>query len=423
MSILSYVTNVWDILKEADLRPLRDQALRGVRIAIVGDPGSGRATLADQMRNEPGRPQFATDAPVLILDLASAAQAADADLIILMIDSRKTDTTQEQELVKGWHNAAKKVLVFINQFEAAPMEKLPGALDGGVPSQPPDAPALVAPPSDAGATALAQPASQPLAARLDASRLKRGVVWGSARDEKFLSGHFAQATIELVPDNLLALGRFFPLFRVPIARYMINDTSFTNAAYSLSTGIAEIIPILGIPIVLTDMVILTKNQLFMVYKLGLTFGFSTRWQDYVAEFGSVLGSGFVWRQIARSLVGLVPFWGIAPKTAIAYAGTYVVGNAVLQWYLTGRHLTRSQMRQAYDQALARGKDLTQRLLSKRPKVKLPESRMRLPRPRLGLPKRKPRALPAGTPTQTCANCGKPSASDALFCQYCGHAFG
>ena len=165
--------------------------------------------------------------------------------------------------------------------------------------------------------------------------------WSGARHqiENFSTGRFSQAVIELVPDHLLTLGRFFPFFRAPIARYMINDTCVTNAAYSLSTGMAEIIPFLGIPLVLTDMVILTKNQLFMVYKLGLTFGFSTRWQDYVGEFGSVLGSGFVWRQIARSLVGLIPVWGIAPKTAIAYAGTYVIGNAVLQWYLTGRHLS------------------------------------------------------------------------------------
>ena len=269
---------------------------------------------------------------------------------------------------------------------------------------------------------LAAPAAQPLATRLDAARLRRGVVWGSALDEKFLTGRFTQATIELVPDNLLALGRHFPLFRVSIARYMINDTSFTNAAYSLSTGLAEIIPILAIPMVLTDMVILTKNQLFMVYKLGLAFGFSTRWQDYMAEFGSVLGSGFVWRQIARSLVGLIPVWGIAPKTAISYAGTYVVGNAVLQWYLTGRHLSKQQMRQTYDQALSRGRELTRRLASKRPKVSLPKSRLRLPKPRIALPKRKLRALPAATPALTCANCGKTSATDARFCQYCGHAF-
>lgn len=348
MSIFAYMTNVWDILKEADLRPLRDQALRGVRIAIVGASGSGRSTLADRLRQDPLRPQYATDSPVLILDLDSAAQASHADLIILMIDHRKTDTLQEQELVKAWHSAAKKVLVFINQIGSLaepPVAQLPGAPElespAGTEAAPPEPPTSQATPQP---QALAPPESRSLGARLEPARLKRGVVMGSVLDEGFLTGRFSQAVIELLSDNLLALGRFFPLFRVPIARYMINDTCFTNAAYSLSTGLAEIIPILGIPVVLTDTVILTKNQLFMVYKLGLMFGFSTRWQDYVAEFGSVMGSGFVWRQLARSLVGLIPVWGIAPKTAIAYAGTYVVGNAMLQWYLTGRHLSTAQMR-------------------------------------------------------------------------------
>lgn len=419
MSIFTYVTNVWDVLKEADVRPLRDQALRGLRIAIVGAPGSGRSTLADQLRKDPAHPQYATDSPVLILDLASAAQAADADLIILMIDHRKTDTLQEQELVKAWHNAAKKVLVFINQMgslEEPPRALLPAAPEtektvGTEAVLPEPGPSTAAPDSQA----LAPPGAHALGARLEPARLKRGVVLGSALDAGFLSGRFSQAVIELLPDHLLALGRFFPLFRLPIARYIVNDTCVTNAAYSLSTGLAEIIPILGIPIVLTDTVILTKNQLFMVYKLGLTFGFSTRWQDYVAEFGSVMGSGFVWRQLARSLVGLIPVWGIAPKTAIAYAGTYVVGNAMLQWYMTGRHLTTGQMRQAYQQALARGRQVARRLVSKRPQL-------RLPKLRLSLPKRKPRLLPAAASTLNCANCGKSSAADARFCQYCGHPF-
>ena len=157
--------------------------------------------------------------------------------------------------------------------------------------------------------------------------------------------------IDSLPDLLLGLGRFFPLFRIPIAHYLINDTCFSNAAYAMSTGLAEIVAVLDIPITIADSIILTKSQAFLVYKLGLALGYSTRWQDYIAEFGGVLGGGFVWRQIARSLVGLIPVWGIIPKTGIAYAGTYVVGNVVLQWYLTGKQVSGKQMQQLYAQAL------------------------------------------------------------------------
>ncbi len=401
MSVFPFLTNIWTILKEADLGPLRQSALRGVRIAVIGEPGSGRKTLLDYMRRDPARPNMATDTPALVLRLDQADQALDADLIILMIDARKMNTQIEQELVKTWHNAAKKVLVFINQFAASPAElesdaKTVGAIE----------------PRSGGAAA----------ARRDR---RRGVVSGSAQDAQFLSQHFAPAVIELIPEHLLALGRYFPFFRLPIAQYLIQDTCYTNAAFSLSSGLAEAFPLLSLPVVLTDMVILTKNQLFLVYKLGLALGYSTRWQDYVAEFGGVLGSGFVWRQLARTLVGLIPVWGIAPKVAVAYAGTFVVGNAVLQWYLTGRHLSRQQMRELYSQALARGRTLAQTLLSKAPRLRLPSLRL----PRIGLPKRR-LALPrlpgrkSHPPADghTCPQCGRSNAADARFCAYCAHPF-
>jgi len=187
---------------------------------------------------------------------------------------------------------------------------------------------------------------------------------------------------------------------------LINETCLANAAYSLSTGLAEVVPIFDVPLNLADMVVLTKAQAFLVYKLGLAFGFSTRWQDYVAEFGSVIGGGFMWRQLARFLVGLIPVWGIVPKVGVAYSGTYVVGIAVLEWYLTGRHLTRQQMRALSTQAFTRGKALAQNLLS------------RTPRLRLG--RRKAAALPKPAQGKDCPACGKTSAADAAFCQYCGH---
>jgi len=201
------------------------------------------------------------------------------------------------------------------------------------------------------------------------------------------------------------------LFRVPIARFLINDTCVSNAAYALSSGLAETIPVLNIPLAVTDTVVLTKNQAFLVYKLGLALGFSTRGHDYFVELGGVLGSGLLWRQIAHTLVALVPVWGIVPKTTIAYAGTSVIGNVVLQWYLTGRHVSRKQVGQIYRQALGRGGNIARSLLAK------------MSRPRLRLPRRKPRSLPAPVTKFTCQSCGKPNEADASFCQYCGKSLG
>lgn len=384
MARFSQLTDTWSTIKEVDLRPLRDQALRGVRIAIVGDPGSGRSTLADQMRRDPARPHIEANTPLQILDLDSAGQATGADLIILIMDSRKRDSSREQEMVKAWHNSGQKVLVFINEFEET--EK-----------------------------------SVTISPWI--SRGKRRVVWGSVADQPSLVKEFMPIVINMLPEHLLSLGRHFPLFRVPVAHYLINDTCISNAAYALSTGLAETIAVLDIPIAVTDTVILSKNQAFLVYKLGLALGFSTRWQDYVVEFGGVLGGGFLWRETARTLVGLIPVWGIIPKTAISYAGTYVVGHVVLQWYLTGRHISREQMHQIYRQALTRGKNVARNLISKIPRPRLPKT-FHLRRPKLTRPRlrwRKPRALPNPEGVQVCPDCGQSSAANASFCQYCGKA--
>lgn len=362
------LANVWKNLKEVDLRPFREAALSPVKLAIVGRPGVGRHTLADQMRHDLQRPESKTQTAVLISDLNSVDWVTAAELIILVLDATSNDFSQEQALAKKWVDAGKKVLVFVNKID----------LSG----------------------------NQPLISSPVGWQMER-VLHGSALASVFMQREFVPAIMELLPERHLALGRQFPLFRVAIAHQLINETCFANAAYSLSTGVAEVVPIFDIPLNITDMVVLTKAQAFLVYKLGLALGFSTRWQDYLGEFGSVVGGGFVWRQLARMLIGLIPIWGIVPKVAVAYSGTYVVGHVVLQWYLTGRHISNKQMRAMYVQALMNGKKIAQNMVS------------RLPRPRLG--RRKAAQLPALS-MKPCPFCGKQNAPDANFCQYCGQTF-
>jgi uncharacterized protein (DUF697 family) len=230
---------------------------------------------------------------------------------------------------------------------------------------------------------------------------------GNLQDVKFLLAEFVPAVMRLLPEYYLALSRHYPLFRQAVAHHLINDACFTNAAYSLSTGLIEIVPILNIPMNVADVIILTKNQIFLAYKLGLALGMSTQIQTYVTTFGGVLGAGFFWRQLAHMLVGLIPAWGIIPKVGVAYAGTFVVGNVVLRWYQTGKHISKSQMRQLYSQAFGRGKQLAAKLRSDR-------SQKRVKRKKKSRP-----ALPAPQAERVCAQCGKHNASDASYCQYCG----
>jgi uncharacterized protein (DUF697 family) len=342
--------------------------VRDVLIALVGAPDSGHRVLADYLRRDPSRPDVQSQAPVLLLDLQQAEQPFSADLILMVVDRRKQDLDVELGLTTRWINQGQKVLVFFNQLE----------------------------PPDTNESELTWPG--------------RYVVTGPVEDARFLHSQFSSVVMELLPGQLLGLGRQFPLFRVPIAHHLINETCMSNATYALGTGLAEVVGVLNLPLTLADMVILTKTQAFLVYKLGLVFGFSLEWRDYLAEFGGIIGGGFLWRQLARTLVGLIPVVGILPKVAVAYSGTYVIGHAILQWYLTGRHLTKKQLKSLTAQAFGRGRDTARRLL--------PKSR----RPRLEAGTRKPPKKPKSRLRKTsrlCAECGKVNAPDANFCQFCG----
>ena len=383
--------SVWKNIQELDLRPIRESAEQEVNLVLVGAPGVGKRTLAGQLRVDSRRPDQRTLTPILLADLEMGEQATNADLIILLVDINSSDVGGEQALLDGWRKREKNVLVFYNKLDTL---------------------------SDKNA----------VVPWLEAGKISK--IYGSALDVAFLQKDFALALLRALPDLPLALGRRFPLLREPIARELIQQTCLTNVTYSVSTGLAEIIPILDIPLNIADIVILTKAQALLVYKLGLTLGLPKDWQYYLGEFGGVVGTGFLWRQIARSLVGLIPVWGIVPKVAVAYSGTYVVGHTVLAWYLTGRHISRKQLGEMSRQAFAQGKTMAQNILKRAPKIK---------RPRLGWGKRKTPALPAQTaetapvlagelitldvvppPTSVaCPQCGTQNDPDAVFCKRCG----
>jgi uncharacterized protein (DUF697 family) len=345
MAKLKDLADAWKNIREFDLRPLREAALEPVKIALVGVAGSGRHALLDQMRNDAScsdgaaLPLAVTRTPAVIatpetVSSGDAPRVEGADLVILVLNATRSEYEAERLLTQRWSDSGKRVLVFINKLDALEVGNI-AAEQAGIGSAP--------------------------------------VVYGSVLDRASLDAHFVHAVLALLPDQHLALGRQFPLFRQMIARQLIDDTCKANAAYALSIGIAEVVPVLDLPFNIADIVVLTKAQAFLAYKLGLAFGFSTNWHDYVAEFGGVIGSGFVWRQIARQLIGLIPVWGIIPKVAVAYAGTFVVGNAVLQWYLTGRHVSKEQVRGLYLEAFSRGRRLAENLMAKAPHLRRKKS--------------------------------------------------
>lgn len=164
-------------------------------------------------------------------------------------------------------------------------------------------------------------------------------------------------------DQRLALGAALPVFRPAVAEAIVDETAKANATFALTTGLAETVPVLTAPLNLGDMVILTKNQLIMGYRIMLASGRDGDPRSMIKEVLGVLGGGLLFRQAARQLVGLIPVVGLLPKVAIAYAGTWAMGRALMAWALGGADVTSETVRAYSSEGLERGRAAAQQLLS------------------------------------------------------------
>ena len=168
----------------------------------------------------------------------------------------------------------------------------------------------------------------------------------------------------LKAEDRLAFGHQLPAFRAPLYDVIIEETANANASFAFTSGLAETVPVLTLPLNLGDMVVLTKNQLLMGYRLVLASGRDGDPKRLIGELLGVLGGGLLFRQLARQLVGLVPVVGIVPKVAIAYGGTWAIGRAVVLWVTTGRVATADAVRIFSAEGLERGKAVARDIVAR-----------------------------------------------------------
>ncbi len=309
--------SVWATLRELDINAIRDEAEHPLAIACVGH----EAALDELERLlHTGSARYSTGPnPLEIIPLAHAAErsagARSADMLILAVDARQALTPAEAESFGQLETLAIPFLVVLLYGDRLPS----GA-------------AALPPAVSARAVVIADPATLDAPDRLAAPLLSR------------------------LPSELhLSAARRLPGLRAGYARELLNSVSFTNATYSLASGLPEQIPILSIPFAAADILVLTKNQALLVYKLALAYGAQPDFQSHIREVLPVLGGAFLWRQAARSLVGLIPFWGLLPKVAVAYAGTYTTGVAAWRWYENGEIVSSEQLKRISSEAIALGR--------------------------------------------------------------------
>jgi uncharacterized protein (DUF697 family) len=184
-----------------------------------------------------------------------------------------------------------------------------------------------------------------------------------ALDTEALEAVAAAVVSLFADDRRLALARQFPPLRPQIYQALIQETAQANASFALTTGLAQTVPVLTAPLNLGDIVILTKNQLLLGFRIVLAAGRTGEPRALIGEIIAVLGSGLLFRQAARQLVGLIPVAGLVPKVAIAYSGTWAIGKALVLWVTEGRAVTAETVQSMSAEGLARGRALAEHMVA------------------------------------------------------------
>jgi uncharacterized protein (DUF697 family) len=313
------LTRVWRILKEVDLQAIRREAARPVHLLIVGETTFDADELAIRLaggQDDPTRWLTAVDAPLAARVPARAAAGAreasptEPDLVVAVLRGR--DESPEMNAARRYWAGRAVRLVTVVVASGQP----PGAMK---------------------------------------TRGRAAHVTIDGLDDDGFDAIFDALCAAVEPDRRVGLARQIPALRPRVFNTLIEETARANAGYAFSTGLAEIVPLLDIPLVISDMVVLSKNQLMMSYRIALAAGKTARPSELVGEIAGVLGGGLLFRQIARQLVGLLPAIGIVPKVAVAYGGTWAIGRAVALWATEGRILSAAGLRTLSREGFARGR--------------------------------------------------------------------
>ncbi len=327
MSKWSDLGNVLNVLREIDVNAVREESERELAIACIGK--THLSTLLSRLLREQNSQRYGPSAetPLLSFALPLKTHADDlrrVDLLVLILDGREPLSRSEKEAFLHLDSLALPFLVVV--FGGNPAQK----------------------------------------AKIDELQLPAavGVVIIEDSNQADAVDVLAQGMLDRLPSELhIAAARRLPSLRTAVAKEMIRGASLSNASYVAATAIPQFIPIVSIPFAAADMLVLTKNQAFMVYRLALVFGAPPDFQARIGEVLPVVGGAYVWRQLARTLVGLIPIWGLVPKVAIAYAGTYTTGTIAWRWYEQGELISRDHITQISQEALAHGRKLAGELIS------------------------------------------------------------
>lgn len=172
------------------------------------------------------------------------------------------------------------------------------------------------------------------------------------------------------PELRLALARHYWPLRNAAVEQIIRTVARENAAFAIFSALPNVIPSpLELPWAIgefaSDTAFITANQLRMAFMIAAASDSPVGWRQQKGQLASLVGSAFGWRALARELAGKAPAGGgLLAKALIAYAATHAIGRGLEQFHRLGRHFTRAEKTQAYEQALRSGREIVRGLARK-----------------------------------------------------------
>jgi small GTP-binding protein len=128
---------------------------------------------------------------------------------------------------------------------------------------------------------------------------------------------------------------------------------YVHTAIITASAISAAVALIPIPI--ADIIVLTPLQLTMIVGIGAYYGIEVDVKRS-AEFVMTVGAGVGLREATRQLVKFVPGFGTALSAAIAFAGTFALGEAAKLWFKKGMQVDAAELQAAYKAAAASARE-------------------------------------------------------------------
>lgn len=317
------------LFRQLNWEGLRDDVRReaAARLAIVGPVNAGKSTLFNTLEGNdvaevsplPGTTKNSQQrelGPFTLIDTPgfgevggvdragiAAKAAAEADAILLLLDAGAGLRQGDADLLTYLQTLRRPVVVALNKIDLLGRDYDKVVADAS-------------------------------------ARLGVPVIGISAKKGTYVAEKLVPALVDALPDLAVSLGRELPPLRRAMANKIIRNSTILNSAAG-----AEPIPFIDIPVLLT-------TQARMVLKIAVIYGepFSAR---HAKELIGTMAGGLAFRFLAQEGAKLVPVGGWAVAAGIAAVGTWAIGQVAIEYFESGKRLTRGQMRDLYKNILKR----------------------------------------------------------------------